>query len=195
MNIPNRIVADRTQARSLGDQNADVCFLSVVDNGRATVRTLVLRDIVDNRFTLFVNRSSPKYKALASGASFQLLLWYQALQRQYRVSGTFEEMDNSVIQNNWHRRPRGSKYLDYVYEELGDQSTFIESRATLTDKVSELKSRYNEDNFEIPPKPAGIALIATEIEALDLNDKDRIHDRQLFTQNADGEWTSKVMIP
>ncbi len=198
MTISNPVAAiraDRTQARQLGDTNADICFLALADaGGRASVRTLVLRDIRDNRFTLFINKSSPKWKALADGAGWELLLWYSSVQRQYRISGEMQELDPEVVRTNWQRRPIGSKYLDYLYESLGDQSSPIASRDVLTRSIGELKQTLDPDAMQAPSLVAGVELIAGKIEILDLNKEDRIHDRRLFTFTG-SRWEAQVLIP
>ncbi|MCB1643922.1 MAG: pyridoxamine 5'-phosphate oxidase family protein [Pseudomonadales bacterium] len=191
INIKN----DRAEARRLEDSNADICFLAVADSeGQVSVRTLVLRDIVDNRFVIFVNKTSPKYKALTTGGNYQLLLWYTALQRQYRISGTINELETDIVRTNWYRRPKGSKLLDYVYQEMGDQSSEIESRQILVDKINQLKADHSIDEMEPPAQVAGIELIADRIEMLDLNREDRIHDRQLYRLE-DGKWSRTTLIP
>ena len=82
MNPVQSIQSDRKQARRLKDSNADVCFLALADaNGKASVRTLVLRDINDNRFTLFINKTSPKWQAFTGGTGHELLIWYASVQR------------------------------------------------------------------------------------------------------------------
>jgi pyridoxamine 5'-phosphate oxidase len=195
LNPIDKILSDRTEARKLRDTNADICFLALADaNGKASVRTLVLREIVDNRFTLFINKSSPKWKALSDGAHHEMLIWYASMQRQYRISGTTRELDPETVKSNWHRRPIGSKYLDYVYEQLGAQSTPINSRQVLTDKIKQLKSDVQADDMKPPSLVAGIEIIADRIEMLDLNKEDRIHDRQVHT--FDGiKWSSETLIP
>jgi pyridoxamine 5'-phosphate oxidase len=195
LNPIHKIQSDRTDARELGDTNADICFLALADSsGRASVRTLVLRDIIDNRFTLFINKSSPKWEALSGGANHELLIWYASMQRQYRISGTTQELDPETVKSNWHRRPIGSKYLDHVYEQLGAQSTPINSRQLLTDKIKQLKSELPADDMKPPSLVAGIQIIADRIEMLDLNKEDRIHDRQIHTFDG-SEWTSETLIP
>jgi len=190
-----RIQSDRTEARQLGDTNADICFLALADTeGNASIRTLVLRDIIDNRFTLFINKSSPKWKALMSGASLELLIWYSTLQHQYRVSGAMRELDPETVKSNWQHRPIGSKYLDHVYEELGEQSSPIPSRSTLTDKIEQVKANLDPENMKAPPLVAGIEIIADRIEVLDLSMEDRIHDRQVHRFNGSG-WDSETLIP
>jgi pyridoxamine 5'-phosphate oxidase len=195
MNPVERIQSDRTRARELGDTNADICFLALADaNGNASVRTLVLREITDNRFTLFINKSSPKWKALMSGASLELLIWYSTLQHQYRVSGPMQELDPEIVKSNWQHRPIGSKYLDHVYEELGDQSSPVSSRDILTNKVKSVAASLDLENMNAPPQVAGIEIIADRIELLNLNMEDRIHDRQVHRLNGT-QWESETLIP
>lgn len=195
MNPIQKLQQDRTDARKLGDTNADVCFLALADtDGKASVRTLVLRDIVDNHFTLLINKSSPKWQALANGAGHELLIWYASMQRQYRICGTTRELDPDTVRTNWQRRPIGSKYLDYVYEELGAQSTVIDSRQVLTDKIAQLKNDMEADELQAPSQVAGIEIIADRIEILDLNKEDRIHERQIHTFDG-SNWSFETLIP
>jgi len=189
------IRSDRTDARRLDDPNADICFLALADeDGNASVRTLVLRNIQENRFRIFINRTSPKWQSLANHSSYELLLWYPSMQRQYRVSGSIQRVDEEIIRANWHRRPVAGKYLDYVYEELGPQSSAIESRAILIQTVNQIKETLRDHEPQPPGTVAGIDLVADRIERLDLNREERLHDRQLFTLK-NGTWTSTVLIP
>jgi pyridoxamine 5'-phosphate oxidase len=185
-----RIREDRSQARRQDDPNANICFLALADTtGEASVRTLVLRDITDNRFLLFVNRSSPKWRILMAGGSYQLLLWYSSMQRQYRVSGDVRVLDPEVVKHNWQRRPLGSKVLDLYYENVGDQSTYVESRAGFIAELGRIKQSYQPESIPVPEKAAGLELIATHIEMLDLN-----RDRRMFAYEA-GAWTQQTMVP
>lgn len=195
MNPLGLIQSDRTDARKLEDPNADICFLALAGKGdKVTVRTLVLRHVHENRFGVFINRTSPKWQVLSNDPDYELLLWYPSMQRQYRVSGNIEVLDDEIVKTNWHRRPLGSKYLDYVYEQLAPQSSHIDSRSTLINAVNEIKKDWDGQEMQPPDTVAGIELVAERIDMLDLNRKDRIHDRQLFTLEK-GTWTSRVLVP
>ncbi|MEX2488959.1 MAG: pyridoxamine 5'-phosphate oxidase family protein [Pseudomonadales bacterium] len=195
VNPVDRIRADRADARKLDDPNADICHLALADrNGKASVRTLVLRSINDNRFGVFINKTSPKWAILSNDCDYELLVWYPSMQRQYRISGSVEFLDDDIVKTNWHRRPLGSKYLDYVYGQLGPQSSFIESRATLLEAVKQIKETWRGKDMEPPDTVAGVELVAECIEVLDLNREERIHDRQLYTL-VKGTWTSRVLVP
>ncbi|MDH5737233.1 MAG: pyridoxamine 5'-phosphate oxidase family protein, partial [Gammaproteobacteria bacterium] len=111
------IITHRNLARDAGDSNADICFLALADKeGSASVRTLVLRGIQDRGFSVFINQSSPKWQILFSGGHWQLLLWYGSQQKQYRLSGTVNAIDDTIVKESWQYRPLGSKLLDNVYE-------------------------------------------------------------------------------
>ena len=141
-----RIREDRQSARQLGDSNADICFLALSDDTGPSVRTLVLRDIIDNSISLFVNKTSPKWQAIVAQEKSQVLIWFASLQRQYRISGRLSEIKRAVIEENWHRRPAGSKYMDHTYEALGAQSSVIDSRETLVEFINGLKKAGIELN-------------------------------------------------
>ena len=191
----DKIKTDRAEARKLSDPNAETCFLALADkNGQASVRTLVLREIGDRHFVLFLNRTSPKWKLLEAGAGYELLIWYPSRQRQYRVQGSLVELDSSIVNVNWLRRPQGSKYLDYVYQEMAPQSSKLNNRQQLVEEVQRLKQVYKIDEMHAPTAVGGVQLVASRIEMLDLNRDDRIHDRQLFTF-ADGQWAAQVLVP
>ncbi|MEX1237526.1 MAG: hypothetical protein WD994_04570, partial [Pseudomonadales bacterium] len=88
----------------------------------------------------------------------------------------------------------GSKLLDLYYEHRGDQSSLIDSRAELVDQITGLRQEFKLDDIAAPTKVAGVELVATKIEMLDLNREDRIHDRQLFMLEGD-EWISQYLVP
>jgi len=195
VNPLTNIMNDRAEARKQGDSNADTCFLALADkDGQASVRTLVLREITDRHVVLFLNRTSPKWQLFQQGANYELLLWYTSMQRQYRIQGTMQPLDREIVKQTWQRRPQGSKYLDYLYQEMAPQSSEIESREQLANEIQRLKQSYKVDDMQAPADVGGIELIANRVEMLDLNREDRIHDRRVFSLQ-DGRWTVKYLVP
>ena len=189
-----RIQADRQDARNHDDPNADLCFLALSESGRPSVRTLVLRDVTADGFTLFVNKTSPKWSTMQANKQAEMLIWYTNNQTQYRVNGLIEELEPSVIEQNWHRRPAGSKYMDYAYQSLGAQSSEIDSRDELVEHIEGLKEEHPEKEMVTPESAAGILLRPEVIEMLDLNVPNRIHDRRRYAL-VDGKWQSTQLIP
>lgn len=188
------LIRDRQSARSHDDSNADICFLSLSDKGIPSVRTLVMRDITEDGITLFINKTSRKWEIVQANNHAEALIWFPSVQRQYRVAGRIEELDRSVIESNWHRRPVGSKYLDYSYDQMAPQSSELESRETLLNFVQNLRETVDEDDMITPAQAAGILLRAQVIECLDLNSPERLHDRNRYVLS-DGDWQQTVLMP
>ena len=194
MNPLERITLDRQAARSHKDSNADICFLSLSENDVPSVRTLVMREINADGIRLFINKTSRKWQIIRANPGAQALIWFPSVQRQYRVAGGIEELDRHVIENNWHRRPAGSKYLDYSYERLAPQSGELENRKTLVEFVRHLRAEVAEDDMSTPDQAAGILLRADVIECLDLNSPERLHDRIRYTLR-EGDWQQTAIMP
>ncbi|MBD3649315.1 MAG: pyridoxamine 5'-phosphate oxidase family protein, partial [Pseudomonadales bacterium] len=170
MNPMDKIRSDRVQARKLDDPNADICYLALATSGgEPSLRTMVLRSINENRFGVFLNKTSPKWQMLSNEAKYQLLLWYPSMQRQYRIWGDVQTLDDEVVRSNWHRRPLGSKYLDYAYETLGAQSSFIDSREVLVEAINEIRETWRGKDMQPPEMVAGVALVAKTIDMRALN--------------------------
>ena len=189
-----RIQADRQDARNNDDPNADLCFLALSESGKPSVRTLVLRDVNTDGFTLFINKTSPKWSIIQSNNKAEILIWYNNSQTQYRINGLIEELTFSVIEQNWHRRPVESKYMDYAYQSLGPQSSKVNSRGDLVEHIEGLKEAHSEKEMVTPESVAGIVLRPEVIEILALNSPNRIHDRQHFSL-INGKWQSTQLIP
>lgn len=196
MNPMELLTTDRNEARSLRDGNADVCFLATTDpDGKAQVRSLVLREINGNCLGIYLNQTSPKWQQLCLNDNYELLLFYPTVLRQYRLSGTMQAIDATTIHANWGRRPAGSKYMDYFYNTEAGQSTPLQSRQSLTDKIEALKDRYPEpEKMTAPDQALGIELVISSIDRLDLSREDRIHDRCCYTLQ-DGVWQTQLLVP
>jgi pyridoxine/pyridoxamine 5'-phosphate oxidase len=195
VNPIDAIIEDRANARDKGDQNASICFLALAGKDKkASVRTLVLREINHNRFVLYINRTSPKWQLLSDGADYEILLWYPTMQKQYRIRGDCEIANQSEVKTNWLQRPPGPKYMDYLYRDGSPQSTFMSSRQELVENIDRIRSEHDIDQMVAPDEAAGVELVANQIEMLDLNTIDQIHDRRLFTL-LDDVWHAQVMVP
>ena len=189
-----RIKTERQEARNQDDPNADLCFLALSESEKPSVRTLVLRDVSDDGFTLFINTTSPKWSIIQTNNKAEMLIWYSTSQTQYRIYGLIEKIPPSIIEHNWHRRPPESKYIDYSYESLGSQSSQINSMDDLTRHIKELKEAHPEEEMVKPESAAGIVLRPEVIEMLDLSTPNRIHDRRRFDL-VDGKWQCTQLIP
>lgn len=194
MNIIEKINNDRQVARTHDDSNADLCFLALSEDGRPSVRTLVLREVSEAGLTLFINSTSPKWRSIQKNDQGELVLWLPSIQRQYRVYGHISPLPRSAIEKNWPRRPAGSKFLDLSYGEFADQSSPIEDRRQLQDHVAHLRDTLDESTLSTPETATGVILAPESIESLDLNRADRLHERKLY-ERTDGGWIESQLMP
>ena len=184
------------EARLKQDPNADVCFLATAsrDNG-ASVRTLVLRDVTETAFVIFVNSSSPKWDELMSSNSCELLVFWPLLMQQYRVRGEIKQIPEVIMKKQWQNKPYETKLLDHVYAEGLPQSSAIDSKDTLVNKIDKLKQKYSEPG-DVPfvGNAKGIEIVISSIEIWIGSEEDRLHHRTLYRVDGDG-WQKESLIP
>lgn len=195
MNPLTQLATDREHARGLDDPYTGTCTLALATpDGKASARTLVLREITDTGLTLFLNQSSPKWAVLESGGSLEILIYYATIEVQYRIQGSHTLLPRDVIETNWPRRPTPAKYLDYVYAHVAPQSSVVPDRATLTGHFAKVRATYPDTELSPPEGALGLLVTATEIERLNLRSPDRIHDRRRHVLT-DGQWAEQILVP
>ncbi|MEM7365377.1 MAG: pyridoxamine 5'-phosphate oxidase family protein [Pseudomonadota bacterium] len=193
MNPLATLVEDRSLAFAADDPMAKTCTLALADrDGRASARTLVLREVTDNGLVVFINQSSPKWRVLASGGHYEVLLWYPSIQRQYRVQGTAQELTDGDVRESWQLRPDPGKRLDFLYRDH-PQSSPIKDRAQLVQSVM-ARQQFIDHGHPPPNGVTAFHLTATMVERLDLSPELEVHDRRRFTLDGDA-WISQVLVP
>ena len=181
--------ADRARAREATDPMAHLCTVANIDaQGQPQIRTLVLRE-VDGVLAIFINATSPKWPTMQS--SFALQTFWPSVNIQYRMQMTVQPIESSIVQDSWHLRPEAPKRMDWFYEHHGVQSSAIQSREVLLEKLATLDL---PDPMTPPDNARGLLLKPYQVERLDLNQTNGVHDRQLFELIADS-WRSSTLVP
>ncbi|MGI9328698.1 MAG: pyridoxamine 5'-phosphate oxidase family protein [Pseudomonadales bacterium] len=185
-----RFNQERKQAFTEKDPMASLLALATVNSeGLADVRTLVLRDIED-QLAIFINRTSPKWLALQSQPLLSFMTYWPSKQLQYRFQCQTRSIDKAIVDASWLLRPDSPKRMDHLYESGLAQSGPISSRAELLDRSALL-----DDGLLTHPaaEAAGLYLLPTAIERLDLNMQGEPHDRRRYRQEND--WAEEVLMP
>ncbi|MBL4866610.1 MAG: pyridoxamine 5'-phosphate oxidase family protein [Pseudomonadales bacterium] len=184
------------KSKSLQDPNAQFCFLATATNNQgASLRTLVLREVKDDKFLIFINSTSPKWHELESSEHCELLVFWPTLMQQYRIRGRYNPVPEEFMRACWNDKPYASKLIDHFYFRHQGQSSTIPSREVLTQAIEELKLKYPK-NAEVPfvPSAKGVEVVPTSIEVWIGVDEDRLHDRALYTKSGSG-WDKKILVP
>ena len=186
-----RFHEDRARARAERDPCAELCALATVnDEGAPDVRTLVLRDIEDSeapRLAVFINDSSPKWAAMERVSA---LVYFPTLKVQYRLSCATAPVSETLVHSRWQDRPEAPKKMDWYYAQR-PQSSPVASRSQLIEEVGNLAL---PEPLVAPPSARGLYLVPFEIERLDLNQPDGIHDRRRWHRPVSG-WEETVLVP
>jgi len=157
--------------------------------GMPSARVVLLKSFDQSGFTFFTNYNSRKGQELTENPQAAMVFHWNILQRQVRIEGQIERVSEQESLAYFHSRPRGSQIGAWA----SAQSSEIDSRETLADKVKELDKKYQGKTIPLPPFWGGFKLIPTHME-LWQGRADRLHDRYYFTQTTDG-WQRTRLAP
>lgn len=182
---------DRQAARANADPCANLCTAATVDtNNHPQARTLVLRD-VGSRLALFLNQTSPKWQQISDTGLLCVVVWLPSLNLQYRLQSQVEPVAKDLVDESWLLRPAVPKQLDWFYTTEQPQSSVLQSRQGLLQKLP-LK---NEAEHHVAPATAqGWYLLPFHVDRLNLDHPSGVHDRRAFSLNG-GQWHETPLVP
>jgi pyridoxamine 5'-phosphate oxidase len=167
-------------AMSLGTVDAD---------GAPSVRMVLLKGLDAGRFTFFTNFESRKAAALAAEARCGLCFWWGGLERQVRVEGRAEPLDDAAADAYFATRPRDSQLGAWA----SPQGQPLDDRSLLEARHADAATRFPDQ----VPRPAywgGYAVTPSAIEFWQ-GRASRLHDRIAYTLQADGSWMRTRLSP
>jgi len=177
------------EKNEIRDPNA-MQLATVSKNGMPSVRTVLLKDIIDTSFVFYTNYESRKSNEINETAKGAICFYWKSLNRQVRLTGSIYKVSDQVSDKYYQSRSRGSRIGAWASK----QSRELESREVLMEKVKLLESKYDEDI----PRPTfwgGFALKPDEFEFWEDGDF-RLHDRFVLKPTAlKNEWTAKRYYP
>ena len=162
------------EAVDSGLSEPNAMIVSTVDgSGQPTARTVLLKGVDPAGFRFFTNYSSRKASAIAEDPRVALVFPWFPLHRQVTVLGRAERMDPQESAAYFHSRPRGSQLAAWASR----QSTLLEGRSSLDERMAELEQRWPEGT-EIPaPDFWGGFLVRPESVEFWHGRVSRMHDR------------------
>ena len=177
------------EKNEIRDPNA-MQLATVSKNGMPSVRTVLLKDIIDTSFVFYTNYESRKSNEINETAKGAICFYWKSLNRQVRLTGSINKVSDQVSDKYYQSRSRGSRIGAWASK----QSRELESREVLMEKVKLLESKYDEDI----PRPTfwgGFALKPDEFEFWEYGDF-RLHDRFVLKPTAlENEWIARRYYP
>lgn len=173
-----------------GQELSEACCLSSLDDdGYPDGRIVLLKARDATGFVFYTNLRSRKGRALLARPRAALTFHWEALARQVRVQGDVERVSDAEADAYFATRPRGSQLGAWASE----QSTVIEGRETLLERVAELEARYRGVAVPRPPHWSGLRVLPRRVEFWQ-GMPDRLHDRFAYRRDASG-WTVERLAP
>jgi len=179
------------EAESAGEAEFNSMALATVDDGRPTVRNVLLRGVDhEGRFQFFTNRDSRKGVEIAADPHVALLFSWLGIHRQVRVEGIAVPAPDDVSESYFASRPRDSRIGAWASE----QSSVLADRAELEARVAEAAVRFAEGEVPRPPNWGGY-LVTPEVFEFWQGRPSRLHDRLRYRRDPAGGWVRDRLAP
>ena len=157
-------------------------------SGAPSARVVLLKG-VDHGFCFYTNRDSRKGRELDENPRAALVFWWPELERQVRVEGAVERVDDATADAYFASRPRGSKLGAWA----SPQSRPIPDRETLAALLKEIELENPEDEVPRPGFWGGFRVVPEAVEFWQ-GRASRLHDRHVYRRDADG-WRTERLAP
>lgn len=178
------------QAAQLGivPYNA-AAFATTGKDLQPTVRMLLLKDVDDRGLVFYTNLESRKGRQMDGNPRALACFWWPQLRQQVRFEGAVELVSERESDEYFASRPRGSQIGAWASR----QSSELSSREELIAAAESFAAKYKDQTVPRPPYWSGYRLLVERIEFW-REQPDRLHDRELYTRQADG-WIIRLLAP
>jgi pyridoxamine 5'-phosphate oxidase len=194
MGISEEIISEFNRefkkARVSGEPEPTAMVLATSDGaGLVTSRTVLLKALDENGFVFFTNTRSIKGKQMAECPRAAATFLWKASGVQVQLIGSVSQVSDEEADAYFSTRDRGSQVGAWA----SDQSTPLESREALLQRVREIEIEYDGAEIPRPPHWTGFVISPESIEFWTQREF-RLHDRILYRLE-DGEWSRQRLNP
>ena len=156
---------------------------------RPSSRVVLIKDFDARGVVWYTNYNSRKGQQLAGNPFAALQFHWVELERVVRIEGRVEKVSDAESDTYFHSRPLDSRIGAWA----SPQSQVISSRTKLVTAAAQYGARYLL-NPPRPPHWGGFRLVPDRWEFWQ-GRKSRLHDRLLYTLQADGAWLRQRLAP
>jgi pyridoxamine 5'-phosphate oxidase len=180
---------DAAVSAKLNEPNA-MTLATAARDGRPSARIVLLKGFDDRGFVFYTNYNSRKGRELEQNPRAALVLYWQPLERQIRITGFVTKVSADESDKYFQSRALGSRFS----ASISKQSSVIASRAVLLKKLKKIEGEYPKGD---PPRPihwGGYRVHPNEIEFWQ-GGAFRLHDRMRYRKRRDGSWSLDRLSP
>ena len=158
--------------------------------GRPAVRMLLLKGVDERGFVYFTNFESRKGREMAENPYVALCFHWQPMEQQVRVEGKVERVSDEEADEYFASRARGSQIGAWASQ----QSRPLSGRAELEARIQEVERLYEGRDVPRPPHWTGFRVVPERIEFWSGRNA-RLHDREVYLSDGNGDWTIERLYP
>lgn len=159
---------------------------------KPSVRIVLMREITETGIVFYTNYESAKGQDISENPNAEVLFFWHELERQVRISGSIAKIAADKSAEYFQKRPHDSQLGAWVSQ---PQSGEVANRAIMEDKFEQLLSDYPEDKTVPTPEFWGGYEITIEQIEFWQGRANRVHDRIVYTQDDNGHWVTKRLLP
>ena len=167
-----------------------VNLATVSKEGIPSSRIVLLKGVDNDGFVFYTNSNSRKGKDINDNPVASLCFWWEVLERQVRISGSVQKLPDSVADEYFATRPRGSQIGAWA----SSQSKIIRNRKKLDDIYLSYTQRYDGKNIPRPEYWNGYKIIPFEMEFWQ-GRPNRMHDRLRYRYDEQRKWVIERLQP
>ena len=173
----------------LAEPNA-MTLATVGADGQPTLRTVLLKLFDRDGFVFYTNYGSRKAQQIAVNSRVALLFPWVKLARQVAITGVAEKVSLAESARYFASRPHESQLGAWISQ----QSAVLTSRQLLMNELEKIKARFRKGEVPLPDFWGGYRVRPASIEFWQ-GQTSRLHDRFLYTRQADASWTIERLAP
>ena len=96
------------EKKEIRDPNA-MQLATVSQNGMPSVRTVLLKDIINGDFVFYTNYESRKSEEINETAKGAICFYWKSLNRQVRLVGSIQKVSDEISDEYYQSRSKGSR--------------------------------------------------------------------------------------
>ena len=173
----------------LNDHNA-LALATSDKKGVPSVRMVLLKEYNKNGFVIYTNLESQKSNEIKINPFASMCFHWKSLLRQIRITGKIVKVSDKEADEYYNSRD----YLSKIGAWASKQSSKLEKREQLNEKIEEFKKKFpDKNNVPRPPHWSGWRVEPNSIEFW-LEIKNRIHER-LNYKKENNKWIKEILYP
>ena len=160
------------------------------DQGRPSLRTVLLKYFDRTGFVFFTNYGSHKARDIEENPQVCMMLPWVMLERQIIIYGKAVKVSRAESLKYFLTRPKESQLGAWV----SHQSSVISGRKLLEMKLMELKNKFSKGEIPLPSFWGGYRILPDTFEFWQ-GGPGRVHDRFMYKLQENGSWTIERLQP